>query len=511
MNSIRLHLICGFITFGLLWMTFHHRRHPVFGFEDLAQVAEHQIPFYSSSYPELPPFLKNLDYDQTRDIRWKNNLLLWPSPAIPFQARFFHRTGKQSQRIDIYSLHGSQIDHVLYSPSQFDFGKNKIPVENIPADLGYSGFRLHYPLNRKDYLDEFLVFLGGSYFRSLGKNQHYGLSARALAINPGLSDTAEEFPSFTRFWIREPERTSDSIQILALLESPSATGAYEFVTSPGDETKIEVHAKIFVHQKIKRLAIAPISSMYWFGENSRMQINDFRPEVHDSDGLLIQNGKEEWLWRPLSNSPNAQENSFQDQNLHGFGLLQRDRDFQNYQDLEAHYHERPSLWIQPKGNWNAGAVQLIQWPTKNEYQDNILACWMLTSVEPKTVLDIRYTMYWFGDHEHRPPLGRCTQTRIHYPVGAEPPLFVVDFSNHGLENIPSDHPPQVEVTANIENIVQKTLLQPNQPGQGWRVTFEIDPTKIEGKPVELRCCLRDEHKPLTETWTYTWSPPRSSK
>ncbi len=505
---IRLHLILGMISALLLYLTVTYNWQSRFKFEDVAAIAaaESQKKYVEPSQ-DIPPFLRNLNYDQNRDIRWKDDFTLWRRESLPFQIKFFHRTGRQPEKIDVYTIDGTKVQRVIYSPQQFDYGKNQF-TDPIPANLGFSGFRVHYPLNKKEYLDELIVFLGGCYFRALGKDQQYGLSARALALNSGMPNIKEEFPRFTRFWLRKPKQNARSLQLYALLEGPSIVGAYEFTIIPGEATKIEVHGKLYTRKKIERLGLAPLTSMYWFGENYRADIRDFRPEIHDSDGLLIHNRKGEWLWRPLSNGHAIRENSFIDENPIGFGLLQRDRDFKNYQDLESHYQDRPSVWIEAKTPWGRGKIDLIQFPTNDETNDNIVAFWTPeTPVEAGMIIDYQYTMYWYANDTQRPPLATVVGTRIHYPLTNEPVLFVIDFTGGGLDKIPEGKVLRAEVETSPPGLAQKIIVAKNDYAEGWRVTFSC-PANSNGDAVELRCRIFLEDRPLSEIWTYTWKPER---
>jgi glucans biosynthesis protein len=262
---------------------------------------------------------------------------------------------------------------VPYQRELFDYGRNKIE-RTLPVNLGFAGFRLHYPLNDPKVLDELIAFLGASYFRFLGSEQKYGLSARGLAINVKGGE-AEEFPHFREFWIEMPKPNDERAIVYALLDSPSVAGAYRFDIYPSKETTLDVTATLFPRQTISNVGVAPLTSMFFEGENDRKPTDDYRLEIHDSDGLLMQSGAGEWIWRPLRN-PNAKTiSSFSDNNPRGFGLMQRDRVFENYQDLEASYHQRPGYWVEPIGQWGEGWVELVEIPTPDETHDNIVAYW----------------------------------------------------------------------------------------------------------------------------------------
>ena len=269
---------------------------------------------------------------------------------------------------------GGQPAPVPYQPGMFDYGANNFG-DKLPDDLGFAGFRIHYPLNRPDYFDELAVYLGASYFRILGRNQIYGASARGLAVDTAAT-SGEDFPRFREFWIEEPGADATRLTIYALLDSRSATGAYRFVLTPGTDTQAEVTASVYPRRDIGKLGMAPLTSMFFFGENRGRGFDDFRPEVHDSDGLQMETGQGEWIWRPLLNPKDLRVSSFTDENPRRFGLIQRDRDFLHYQDLESSYHRRPSYWVEPVGDWGKGRVELVEIPTDEEINDNIVAYWV---------------------------------------------------------------------------------------------------------------------------------------
>src|SRR4029453_9974111 len=311
---------------------------------------------YAKPLPNLPKALRELTYDQTRDIRFDPAKSLWRAEQLPFEVQFFHLGGYFEQPVRVHEIIGSEVREVAFDPADFDYGKNKIDRSQMRR-VGFAGFRVHYPLNTPRYKDELLVFLGASYFRALGQGQRYGVSARGLAVDTGERG-GEEFPRFEQFWIVRPTRNARELVIYALLDSRRMAGAYRFVVRPGAETMVEVTARLHFRESVAKIGIAPLTSMFYHGENQRSAADDFRPEVHDSDGLLIQSGSGEWIWRPLVNPRRLLVTSFAVSDPKGFGLLQRDRAFSSYEDLEARYELRPSVWIEPVGSWGAGRVEL---------------------------------------------------------------------------------------------------------------------------------------------------------
>ncbi len=448
----------------------------------------------------LPP---EISYDQHRDIRFRTDRSLWREDQLPYQVQFFHPGWLFHETVQIHELDGKREIAFPFSRRFFDYGKNHF-TEAIPRDMGYAGFRVHHALNKPEYLDELVVFLGASYFRALGRGQHYGLSARGLAIDtaePG----GEEFPVFREFWLQRPEPDAPEVVVYALLDSRRATGAYRFAIRPGDDTVMRVKATLYLRAPVARLGLAPFSSMFWHGENSGTTNGDYRPEVHDSDGLLVHMGSGEWLWRPLGNPAKVETAMFCSDHLRGFGLLQRDRDFDHYQDLEAHYHQRPSVWVEPVGDWGPGAATLIEIPTPDETMDNIVAFWTpRTSPAVGEPYEFEYDLHWLTDLGKRPPAGYTVATRPSTVMG-RPDLkrFVVDFGGAVLAKAADGV--TGEVSAGEGATVEGVVAQRNPYDNTWRLAFELKPDGT-GRPVELRAFLRRGDDVLTETWTYLWHP-----
>lgn len=452
---------------------------------------------------KLPASLEKIGYDQYRSIRFNPAQALWRSEGVPFQAQFFHRGFFFRDRVDVYQVADGKATPVVYKPSQFTFQGVAAPKE---TDLGFAGFRLHAPINRPDYFDEVAAFLGASYFRAVAKGQAYGLSARGLALKTG--SPAEEFPVFRAFWLERPARDARSVTVHALLDSPSVAGAYRFTITPGAETVFDVSVRLFPRVTLDQAGIAPLTSMFQFDSNDRVGIDDYRPAVHDSDGLGMVNGRGEQIWRPLQNPSTIQESAFEDADPRGFGLMQRKRAFADYADSEAHYERRPSLWIEPVGDWGEGAVHLFELPTADEFHDNIVAFW-----RPKQALQagrehrFDYRMHWCDQHRWKPELATVTRTRIGGLTFGEnmgkARLVVIDFDGGRLEGLGDGAKVRADVTASKGRIANVTA-HPNPGAGGWRLGFELVPG--DERSVELRAVLGDERGPLTETWLYRWTP-----
>ena len=448
---------------------------------------------------KLPSALKDIDYDSYRAIRFRPDRALWRGEGLPFEVQFFHRGFIFTDAIDVYEVSDGQARPVVYSPDLFDFGKTPPPAPD--AKFGFAGFRLHAPINRADYYDEVAVFLGASYFRAVAKGQTYGISARGLSLKTG-DFKGEEFPAFRAFWIEKPQKNTDSIVVHALLDSESASAAHRFTIRPGETTVFAVEMTLFPRVDIDQAGIGSLTSMFLFDANDRVGIDDYRPAVHDSDGLAIRNGRNEDLWRPLSNPTDLQISVFSDVNPRGFGLMQRQRKFHHYDDLESRFETRPSVWVEPIGNSGEGAVQLIEIPTKEEIHDNIVAFWRPKEpMRAKGEGNFTYRLHWGAGKVASSALAEVTQTR----VGAGPDntrLFVLEFEGPGLKDKKAETMRGSVTTSGGE--VRHIVAQPNPVTGGWRLSFQFDAKASAA--VELRAQLLNGDEPLSEVWLYRWTP-----
>jgi periplasmic glucans biosynthesis protein len=481
-----------------------------FEFRDVAVVAQKlaQEPFQDPK-GQVPPWLLEINYDQWRDIRFRPQKALWADiKRSPFQVQFFHPGLFYNRPVTINHVDDKGNVHpVQFSPSNFDYGRNDF-ASKVPQNLGYAGFRIHAPIKRKDYYDEVIVFLGATYFRAIGKNEVFGLSARGLAIDTALP-SGEEFPYFREFWLMTPAHGAKEMAVYALLDSPSLTGAYQFVVQPGERTAVAVTARIFSRREVHKLGIAPLTSMFYHGENSARQFEDFRPEAHDSDGLLLHYDSGEWLWRPLDNPRSLSVNGFRMRNPAGYGLVQRDRDFDHYQDLETRAERRPSAWVVPKGEWGDGRVELVEIPTKSDTNDNIVAYWIPDNV-PKVgeSMEFAYTLYWYDEEHSHSPGGRVVATRRDRGNKPEVYRIVIDFSGKALEALPGDTVLRGVVTVasgdTAAEVTDEHVVK-NPVNKTWRLTFQVRPKQNE--PIELRAYLDKGGETLTETWSDVILPP----
>jgi len=455
---------------------------------------------------QVPEWLTEITYDQWRDVRFRPENALWRDRHVPFQVQFFHPGLYYDRTVAVNVVDGKKVGPLQFSPSQFDYGRTDF-ASKVPQNLGYAGFRIHTPIKTPNYFDEVIVFLGASYFRALGKQQVFGISARGIAIDTALP-TGEEFPYFKEFWLVTPAPGAKDLTMYAMLDSPSLTGAYRFVIKPGEQTAVEIDARLFLRREVQRLGVAPLTSMFFHGENTLRPFEDFRPEVHDSDGLLLNFASGEWLWRPIDNPRTLNVSGLRIPDPKGFGLLQRDRDFDHYQDLETHAEMRPSVWIAPRGNWGEGRMELVEIPTKSDTNDNVVVFWTPEKQpKPGEAVAYAYTMYWYGDDQTRPPGGRVIATRRDRGTAENAHRFVVDFASKKLDALPPETVLRGVITiasgeGSAELLDQQVAKSPATGG--WRLTFQVRP---KGKdPVELRAFLDKGGDTLTETWSYVILP-----
>ena len=444
-------------------------------------------------------FLRNVSYDFFRDIRFKTERTLWANDGSRFGVQLIHPGLFFTNTVTINVFDSKGIHPVPFSTDLFAYGRNTFK-ENIPPNLGFAGFRLTYPLNHPKQQNHVIVFAGASYFRAVARNQVFGLSGRGLAIDTGLP-AGEEFPYFKEFWLEKPAPGARVMKLYALLDSESLTGAYRFDIQPGEETIADVRATLFERKRAKQLGIAPLTSMFFYGEGKPRPPGYWRPEVHDSDGLLIAASNGEWIWRPLLNPEKLQINSFELDGLRGFGLLQRDRTFSHYEDLEARYDLRPNAWVVPTSNWGKGEVKLVQIPTKSEFNDNIVAFWTPKNLpEPGKPIEFSYKIYLHAQEPNGLERGRTVATRIADGDEKGSKRIVIDFTGRNLAALPENAPVEGIVSVGHEGkVVQQNVVKNTVTG-GWRLAFQVIPPK--GKPLELRAFLQSGKTTLTETWSY---------
>jgi glucans biosynthesis protein len=481
-----------------------------------------KAPFHSPR-ADLPRILRQdfLDYDKYREIRFRRDRALWAADNLPFRVEFFHPGYLYQEPVHVHEFTLTHTQPIRFMQDFFDYGTLHI-ANQIPANTGYAGFRVLYPLNQTNQLDELGAFLGASYFRLLGKDLHYGESARGLALDSGEGDRPEEFPIFTDWWLGKPANGDNELRLYAILDSVSCTGAYEFFIRPGETTSVRIQAVLYfrepdlVHKADpnrkppKTIGLAPLTSMFWFGKDTERKFDDYRTEVHDSDGLLVHMGNGEVFWRPLDNPPAIRHQVFHAPDIRGFGLLQRERSFAAYQDLFNLYHEVPSVWVEPDGNWGDGDLHLVELSTAYEGLDNIVAFWDPKS-KPVPLQPFRfgYTLHWEGgEADLRRSENRVVSTRIgpdaQFPGARQ---FVIDFDGPRLDAMPENQPPVAIANCSGNAAIVDSFVTRNTFLGTWRVYLKMQAKAGNHDAVDLRCTLQQGTNAVSETWTYQWSPP----
>jgi len=461
--------------------------------------------------PVAPSIVARIDYDAYQQIRFRPELSLMLDASHRLPIQLFHLGRFSPDSVRVHLVRDGSAREVLYSPALFDIPEGH-PARELPQGAGFAGFRVMAP----DLKTDWLAFLGASYFRTSGPYNQYGLSARGLAIDTGLQ-TPEEFPRFTEFWLESGLKSGEPLVLYAYLDSPSVTGAYRFsivrTVDKHDIARIdmEIECDLFARRDIVRLGVAPFSSMFWYGEGARPKIVDWRPEIHDSDGLAIWTGAGERIWRPLNNPPRVMVNAFVDRDVKGFGLLQRDRDFVHYLDDSVFYERRASVWVEPIEPFGEGEVQLLEIPTDDEIHDNIAAYWYPGGpFESGGRRRYHYRLRWLDDIPFPANLGRVCDTWL--GLGGRPGhkrpeglrKFVIDFQGAVFDGLGRDDGVEVVVTPSRGELSTVYTHPVVDQRARWRALFDLQATGTE--PVNIRAYLRKGDRALTETWVYQYFP-----
>ena len=482
-----------------------------FSFDALKQMARERAakPFKPS--PQLVDDLaEKLNYDEWGKIKYRTGDAVYADGPERFPVTFFHLGKFFRKPVSVYLVQGAQAREIIYDSSSFDMPADS-PARAMKAGSGFAGIRIQEAKDGKlDWkTNDWVAFLGASYFRAIGELRQYGLSARGIALDTWQVNREEEFPDFTKFWIGPEE--GDSVTLHALMEGPGIVGAYRFVMKRGAGVIMDIDCTLHLRRDYIRFGLAPLTSMYWFSETKKPEGVDWRPEIHDSDGLAMWTGTGERLWRPLNNPPRVMASAFGDTNPKGFGLLQRDRVFDHYGD-GVFYDRRPSVWIEPKGQWGKGAVQLVEIPTDDEIHDNIVAAWVPEKpTKPGDQVDLSYRLYWLADEPFPTELARCVATRLGNggvpgqprPKGVR--KFMVEFLGGPLATLPKGVKPEVVLWASrgTFSYIFTEAVPDDVPGH-WRAQFDLT---VEGAdPVEMRCFLRNGEQLLSESWLYQYHP-----
>ncbi|MDT8878778.1 glucan biosynthesis protein [Halomonas saccharevitans] len=508
-------LATGLLVAGTVPSTWADAPLPETVIETFAEVTERARRLAASTFEEAdghrPEALREIDYDAYRSIRFRPEAARWRDEGL-FSVQLFHPGFLFERPVRLNLVEDGARRPVPFRSSWFRYdGAAASLAEADLSGASYAGFRLHYPLNREEYHDEFMVFQGASYFRLVGRDQGYGLSARGLAVDTATPQ-GEEFPAFREFWLFKPEPTATHLDLIALLDSPSLAGAYHFRVRPGEHVEVEVEARLFARRDVQKLGIAPLTSMFMHGDVSPFPADDFRPRVHDSEGLLMRTHAGQWIWRPLNNPLELRITRQQDVNPAGFGLAQRDRDFDHYLDMESRYERRPSHWVAPLDDWGPGSVELVEIPSDSETNDNIVAYWVPEApLAANASRTYRYRLSTFDARRPEQTLAGAVRTRQGWgavPGQSDPPprslrQFMVDFRGGELSSLDASHP--VEASLEVSSgEARQVRVQRLPDGETWRASFRLQP---EGTtPADMRLALTLRDRPMSETWNYVWHP-----
>ena len=469
-----------------------------FTFETLLADAKRRAAApYSPQHNRLPAGLDKLSPEQYRSIRFNPDAGIWRAERLPFHLELLRAGYNMQTAVTVSTVENGEAHDVVATPAMFEM-ESALPAQLAKVSLPLSGFRVRSRINSSKIWDEFLVFQGASYFRAVAKSLLYGLSARGLAINTA-EPSGEEFPAFTHFWIERPGAHAGAIVIYALLESESTTGAYRFTVQPGVETLTDVDLTLFPRTEMRVAGIAPLTSMFLFDETNRGRLDDYRPEVHDSDGLQIAAASGEQIFRPLANPIKLQVSTFTNQQPKGFGLVQRSRQQIDFQDFDAQYERRPSAWVEPQGEWGPGSLELVEIPSGRESNDNIVVFWRpAQSLTPGHPAHFAYRIIWSAEPALPKSLGKTVASRSGASLDGKRRVFLLDFVGAG-EKVDGL---RLDLNSSAGKISSATLMS-NSALHGLRASFEIDPRDAE--LIELRLRIMRGDRPVTETWLYRWT------
>jgi glucans biosynthesis protein len=517
----RREFVCGLLgslaSASLSTTAWAEAQHPMgppepFSFDALTEKARKRAAEpYNEPYRPAPEIVQRIDYATHGKIVFKTDQALNAQGPGVYPIEFFHLGKYFPKKVGINIISGDTSRQMLFSPEYFEMPIDSV-ARGLPQDAGFAGFRLHESRKRKDWAhQDWMVFLGASYFRSIGSLNQYGLSARGIAVDVSVPEP-EEFPDFVEFYISPALKEGGPTIVYALLDGPSVSGAYKFAITRTDGAVMDVDVRLFARQPVKQLGFAPLTSMFWYGEYNRQRLVDWRPEVHDSDGIALWTGTGERIWRPLNNPKRVVTSSFTDTNPKGFGLLQRDRNIENYLD-GVNYDRRPSLWVEPLHDWGAGSVQLVEIPTVDETHDNIVAFWVpQQAVEPGTAFSFRYRLHWRGEEPFPAEqladvfatrIGRGGEPGQDHTVVPDAVKFVVEFEGGALEGLTTEAPPQGTASCS-RGTLSEVIVEPIPRTERWRARFDLQAQGSE--PVELRLFLHIGDQAFSETWAFQFWP-----
>lgn len=446
--------------------------------------------------PTVSSVLTGLDFSRYQALKFQGKVPGW-SDAGPLTPNFYPAGYLFHHPVRFYLLEGSQTIPLQFPVSAFNF--DAATAKALHGSVPLAGFSVYYPFQSGPDVNEFISFLGASYFRAVGSGQTWGLSARGLAVDTAIPHKAEEFPYFTDFWIEPPKPGSTDLSFYALLDSPSYTGAYHFVVHPGEQTVVNVNMALFTRRSVTRLGIAPLTSMYLQGRDGGTRFDPLVRAAHDSDGLSIEVQRQNWIWVPLRNPKRLMVEKLPLKTVKGFGLMQRARKYGDYQAWGMAYEKRPSAWVTPLGgDWEKGSIVLVELPTNNQNNDNITAFWEPDTLpKPGQELRFRYQIAWQGNKQTLPSLGHVVSTRLGHTNGHDQ-MGVINYRGQDLDSLPAwvHVQPAVQIDGAAKLI--KAWVAKNPATGNWRLEFRIHDTGDSS--VRVRARLVYDQRVLTETW-----------
>lgn len=474
-------------------------------FGDLERLAQRTAAAEFVPKPAIDPALAALSYDDYIKIGFKYKHATWWGGDSPFWIETFHPGFVQRESVTLFVREDGFNRQVKFSTDDFNYDIENFDPESLSV-RGHAGIKIagKFPGGATQ---EMLTFLGSSYFRGRSEHTIYGASARGLAVDVALN-RPEEFPFFRAFWVHQPADDAETVRVLALMDSPSVAGAYQFDLTPGlVTTSIDVTASLNFRRVPEKVGLAPLTSMWIWGDGLSGPPKDARPSVHDSDGLLIRTknnrsgGGDDWLWRAFARPSYPSVTRFAADRLAGFGVMQRNTAFYHFDDHNAQYHKRPSVFVTPTRDWPAGEIELLEIPGEHEGVDNIGAYWIPTGgVSTDSPLKFGYRVDIFGGtHPDETNVARATNFTIERPETEDQPIeMTIRFAGGRIADLDDDA--AVEVTmATIRGEVKKKSLKKTETGD-WLLALELKPT--ENAPMELRVGLRHEGEAVTETFAY---------
>jgi len=457
---------------------------------------------YQAATAALPPPFDDLTYDSYRGIRPIPGRAANLPQGDSFSVDLLPPGLYFPTPVTVERLVGGEVRTLPLTLDLFSFDARYFPeTPEGDAETGFSGLRIRHPVNTPDVMDEVAVIQGASYFRAIGQAMVYGLSARAVALGTGDPEP-EEFPAFTK--LRLHEGHDGQMRIEGLIDSPSLTGYMSMVLTPGVDTVMDISMTIFPRDTLDAVGVAPLTSMYLKGPMHSAASDDFRPRVHDSDVLVVQNGAGETLWRPIENPTHVESSALADTSPVSFGLYQVARSYEDFEDTEARYEHRPTAVVKPKGDWGAGAVILVEIPTGTEFLDNIVTFWRPeTPLEAGGEYQFDYDLHWTLSApapNTTAPIRQSRSGREHLTPGVR--RYVLDFDTEA-----DDLVPDLSVLGPDQSVLSGLSIFQLPDGRGLRATFLLDPGDAPAH--ELRFVLRDaEGAPQSPVWLHRWTRKR---